>query len=326
MKEADKANLPVVAIDIGGTKIACGIISSQCQMLAKEYHLTLAGEGVEPVIGRLVSAIEQITTLRGIALSQLRAVSIGAAGAIDSERGLVTFSPNLPGWHNIPLGDIVIERFGIKTWLINDANAAALAEHRLGVGRGISNLVYLTVGTGIGGAIILGNKLYTGVSGSAGEIGHMIIDANGLRCKCGNIGCWETLASGTAVAREAIARIRNGEGSSLTERVAGRIENITAEKVAMAAREGDSLALGVINKVATYLGVGLVNLVNIFNPEMIVIGGGMAKMGDLLLDPARQVVTDRAFPVAAKAVRIVTTQLGDDAGMLGAALFAFSEG
>ena len=326
MKKADKANLPVVAIDIGGTKIACGIISPQYQVLAKEYHLTLADEGVEPVIGRIVSAIEQIIVPRGIALSQLHAISIGAAGAIDSERGLVTFSPNLPGWHNIPLRDIVIERLGIKTWLINDTNAAALAEHYLGVGQGVNNLIYLTLGTGIGGAIILDNKLYKGASGSAGEIGHMTIDVNGLRCKCGNIGCWETLASGTAVAREAIARIRNGEGSSLTEMVAGRIENITAEKVAMAASEGDSLALGVINKVATYLGVGLVNLVNIFNPEVIVVGGGMAKMGDLLLDPARQVVTDRAFPVAAKAVRIVTTQLGDDAGMLGAALFAFSKG
>jgi glucokinase len=213
---------------------------------------------------------------------------------------------------------------GIKTWLINDANAAALGEHHLGVGKGIANLIYVALGTGIGGAIILGGKLYTGAGGSAGEMGHMTIDVNGLRCKCGNIGCWETLASGTAVAREAVLRIRRGESSSLTELVSN-IESITAREVFMAAKNGDYLAQDVINKTATYLGVGLVNLVNIFNPDMVIIGGGVARMGNLLLDPARQVVEKRAFPVAALTVRIVPTQLGGDAGVLGAAIFAFRQ-
>lgn len=326
MKEAGECNLPVMAIDLGGTKIACGIISDNCQVLAKECYLTLADEGVDSVIDRIVLAIEQIILPRGVALSQLCGISIAAAGAIDAPRGIITLSPNLPGWRDIPLRDIIRERLGIKTWLINDTNAAALAEHQLGAGQGIKNLLYLTVGTGIGGAVILGGRLYTGASGSAGEIGHMTIDANGLRCKCGNIGCLETLASGTAVAREAIRRVSRGEGSSLSEIVAGRIGSITAEHVAMAARDGDCLALDVINKAATYLGVGLVNLVNIFNPEMIIIGGGLAKMGDLLLSPARQVVREKAFPVSAEAVCILPTQLGDDAGILGAAIFAFEQG
>ena len=177
--------------------------------------------------------------------------------------------------------------------------------------------------TGIGGGVIINDKLFCGPSGSAGEIGHMTIDVNGPRCNCGNIGCLEMLASGTAVAQEAIRRIGRGDGSSLIEIVEGEIENITAEKVEIAARDGDSLALDVIAKAATYLGVGMVNLVNIFNPEMIIVGGGMAKMGDLLLAPARQVVQERAFQLPAQAVRIVPAQLGDDAGVLGAATFAF---
>jgi glucokinase len=153
----------------------------------------------------------------------------------------------------------------------------------------------------------------------------MTIDVNGPRCNCGNIGCFEVLASGTAVAKEAIRRIKQGEGSSLIEIVAGKIENITAEKVEVAARGGDSLALETISSAATYLGVGMVNLVNIFNPEMIIVGGGMAQMGDLLLNPARQVVRERAFQLPAQAVRIVPTQLGDNAGVLGAAIFAYQQ-
>jgi glucokinase len=153
----------------------------------------------------------------------------------------------------------------------------------------------------------------------------MTIDVNGPRCHCGNTGCLEAFASGTAVAKEAIRRIRQGEGSSLTEIVGGKVESITAEKVAIVAQGGDSLASEVILKAATYLGVGMVNLVNIFNPEMIIIGGGMAKMGDLLLNPARQVVREKAFQLSAQAVQIVPAQLGNDAGVLGAAVFALQQ-
>ena len=321
-----EASLPILAVDLGGTKIATGIVSDRCQVMAKAYYPTLADEGVEAVTNRIVSGINQLIGSKGIDLAQLRCVSVAAAGAIDSERGIVTLSPNLPGWRDIPLRDIIRDKLGTKTWLINDCNAAALAEHHLGVGKGVNNLVYLTLGTGIGGAIILNGRLYTGACGSAGEMGHMTIDTNGQRCKCGNIGCWETLASGSAVAREAIERVSRGERSSLLELVSGKLENITAKTVAVAARRGDALAQDVINKAGTYLGVGIMNLVNIFNPEMVIIGGGMAKMGELLLSPARQVVRERAFPISAEAVRIVTTQLGGDAGMLGAAIFALRQG
>jgi glucokinase len=325
MSGAKKANLPVVAIDLGGSKIAAAIISPKYKILAREYHPTLASQGVDSVINRIASAVEQITAATGTALSQTCGISIAAAGAIDQKRGMVTLSPNLPGWRDVPLSGIIQERLRSQIWLINDANAAALGEHYLGAGRGAKNLIYLTVGTGIGGAIIIEGRLYTGVCGSAGEIGHMTIDTNGPRCECGNVGCLETLASGKAIAREAVRRIGSGERPSLAELVNGKIADITAREVAIAARQGDPLAGSIINNAAAYLGVGMVNLVNIFNPEIIIVGGGVAGMGDLLLNPARQVVRERAFPVSSAAVRIVTTELGHDAGLLGATRLAFKQ-
>lgn len=318
--------LPVLAIDLGGTKILAAVISAGYQIMAREYRLTLADEGPQAVISRIFSAIGHVLSQNNMAPSQLGSISIAAAGAIDQAKGLITSSPHFPGLHDIPLRDLAQEKYRVNTLLLNDANAAALGEHRLGVGKGVDNLVLLTVGTGIGGGIIIDGNLYSGSSGSAGEIGHMTIDINGIRCSCGNIGCLETLASGTAIAREAIKHVRLGESSSLTEIVEGKIENITAEKVSTAAQHGDRLALDIVTRAATYLGVGMVNLVNIFNPDMIIVGGGVARMGDLLLNPARQVVMERAFPMAAQAVRIVPAQLGNDAGILGAAVFAFEQG
>ncbi len=326
MQETKKSELPVLAIDLGGTKILAAIISSKGQIMAKERRLTLADKGPQVVINRIFSVIDHLLNQRNINSSQLGGISIAAAGAIDSKKGLVTSSPHLPGWHDVPLRDIVREKYRVNTFLINDANATALGEHHFGVGQGVNNLVLLTLGTGIGGGIIINGRLYSGASGSAGEIGHTTIDVNGPRCSCGNSGCLEALVSGTAVARDAIRRIRQGEKSSLTKIVKGdKIEDITAEEVLAAARAGDSLASEVILKAATYLGIGLANVVNIFNPEMIIIGGGMAKMGDLLLNPARQVVKEKTFQLSAQAVQIVPTQLGEDAAVLGAAVFALQQ-
>ena len=314
--------LPVEAIDLGGTKTMAAIVSHPPKIVARDYFLTLADEGMEAVTGRIFSAIDRLLSAENIDPSQLQGISIAAAGAIDLERGLVTSSPNFPGWRDVPLRDMASKRYKVNTVLINDANAEALGEHQLGAGKGISNLILVTIGTGIGGGIIINDRLYTGASGSAGEIGHTTIDVNGPKCSCGNTGCWEMLASGRAMAREAKGRISGGEKSILTEMVKGEIEEITTEKIGLAAQKGDPLALEVISRAATYIGIGMVNLVNTFNPEMIIVGGGVAKMGDLLLNPARQVVRERAFQLSAQAVRIVPAQLGDDAGVLGAAIFA----
>ncbi|MFC1901571.1 ROK family protein [Chloroflexota bacterium] len=314
---------PVLAVDIGGTKIITALIDGSGRMMAKDRCLTLADEGAPAVMERLFSAIDGLLERRKMEPSQLAGVSLAAAGAIDSGRGLITVSPNLPGWHDVPLGDMVRQRYGTDAFLINDASAAALGECRFGAGRGVSNLVLLTLGTGIGGGIVINGEIYLGACGSAGEVGHMVIDVNGPRCGCGNQGCLEAMASGTAVARDAQARVRQGEKSALVDMVEGKIEAITTEQVGDAARDGDSLALDVLGRAGTYLGVGMASLIDIFNPEMIVLGGGMAKLGDLFLEPARRVVATNAFPISAQAVRIVTAQLGEEAGVYGAAAFAF---
>jgi len=322
MPPTKNEGLPVLAVDLGGTKIAAALIAPDNRVMDKAHSLTLAAEGLQAVIGRIFATIDRLLSQGNVDSAQLESIAIAAAGAIDTDKGLITSSPNFPGWINVPLRDMVRKRYGVDSCLLNDANAAALAEHRLGAGRGAANLIYITVSTGIGGGIIVNDELYSGTSGCAGEVGHMTIDANGPECGCGNVGCLEVLASGKAVAGEAKRRIKQGERSRLTDMVSGVLEGITAEEVAMAAQGGDRLALEVISRAAGYLGVGMVNLVNIFNPEVIIVGGGLSKMGELLLEPAREVVRQRAFPLCAGAVRIVTAELGDDAGVLGAAVYA----
>jgi|TARA_Y100000031_G_scaffold156690_1_gene212445 glucokinase len=322
MSQTGKYGRPVLAVDLGGTKIMTALVSTNGRVLVQERRFTLADEGPEAVIDRLLAALDDILKRENIVPNQLGGISIAAAGAVDLKRGLITSSPNLPGWHDVPLREMVHKKCGVNTYLLNDASAAALGEHRFGVGKEVKNLVLLTVGTGIGGGIIINDRLYQGSSGIAGEIGHMTIDVNGADCTCGHTGCLETFVSGPAVADKARRRIELGEKSSLVELVGGKVAEITTEEVGTAARGGDALAQSVIAEAGAYLGVGLKNVVNSFNPDMVIIGGSVARLGDLLLDPARQVVKETAFRLAARAVRIVLARLDDGAGVIGAAVFA----
>ncbi|MCJ7654319.1 MAG: ROK family protein [Dehalococcoidia bacterium] len=315
----------VLAVDLGGTKIITAVILSTGEIICRKYSLTLADEGPRPVIDRLSSAVAETMAQAKLKTSDIAGIGIAAAGILDIDRGIVTTSPNLPHWHNVPLRDIFADRLGVVTYLINDANAAALGEHRFGAGIGFDNIIYLTVSTGIGGGIIIDGELYSGADGCAGELGHMTIEADGPQCHCGNFGCLEAMASGWAVAKEAMMRINRGERSSIIELVNGRLENITAETVAIAARRGDQLAADIVAEAAKYLGIGLANLVNIFNPELIVIGGGLSKMGDMLLKPARKVLKERAFRLPSRTVHIVRARLGSNAGIIGAAAYVFDQ-
>ncbi|MDM8000691.1 MAG: ROK family protein [Dehalococcoidia bacterium] len=315
------AGKPVLAVDLGGTKIVTALITPQGRILSREYSPTLAEEGVDDVIRRILTTATTLVKNADLPYSSLSGIAIAAAGAIDTEKGVVTDSPNLPGWHNIPLKARIEQATGARTFVLNDATAAALGEHRFGAGRGVNNLIYLTVSTGIGGGIIIGGKLYSGATGSAGELGHMTIDLNGPHCPCGNIGCLEMLASGKAIAREAQRLIAQGARTMMLEMAEGDARYVSAQTVANAAHKGDAVALSVVNKAATYLGVGLVNFVNIFNPEMIIVGGGVGKMGETLLRPARKVVAERAFQFPASVVRIVSSELGDNSGLFGAVAF-----
>jgi len=313
---------PVLAVDVGGTKIFAALFSPDGNILAGVTRPTLPGEGVSAVIDRLCAAISSLLGENKMAVAQLAGIGLACAGGIHTPRGVVvTPSPNMPDWVDVPLADIIHKKFGVRVFLVNDASAAALGEHRYGAGRGVKNLVLFTLGTGIGGGIIINNELYLGAVGSAGEFGHMTVAADGPLCGCGNTGCLELFASGHAVERDAAARLRRGESSVLRDMVKGDCDSVTAAQVGEAARGGDPLAYDLLARAAYYLGVGMVNAVNIFNPEMVVIGGGMAALGDMLLAPGRRMVAERAFSVSAGTVCIVTAALGNEAGVYGAAAF-----
>jgi len=314
-----RSNKPVVGVDLGGTKIITGVFDVDGVMLSRIYCLTLAHEGPTKVINRINGTIDQAIEKAGLKRDQIDVIGVAAPGPIDINRGLVIRAPNLPRWSNVPLPAIITEEFNLPVFLLNDANAAALGEHRYGAGRGVDDLIYITVSTGIGGGIIIAGELYDGIDGCAAEIGHMIMMIDGPTCNCGRKGCFEALASGTAIARMARERMAFGETSIMCALAGNIIDNITSETVYEAARKGDTLALDVIHTAASYLGIGLANLVNIINPQMIILGGGVTKMGAILLGPARKSMKANAFKPPVNTVRIVRPALGMDAGIFGAA-------
>ncbi len=318
----DRFKMPVVGVDIGGTKIIAAVFNADGLKLSRIHCLTYGSQGPDSVINRLGSTIVQAIEKAGLKRKQVGCIGIAAAGAIDINRGIVGDSPNIPHWHNIPLKDRLVEALGGPIFVLNDANAAALAEHRLGAGRGLNNVIYITVSTGIGGGMIIDGQLYQGTDGSAAEIGHMVIKIGGPLCKCGKRGCFEAMASGTAIARLAKARLRRGEQSMMLGLVQGKVGDVTAQTVAAAARKGDALALAVVEESAAYLGIGVANLVNLMNPQMVIIGGGVSKMGEMLLRPTRRSMRANAIELPAKSVRLVRPRLGVDAELTGAALYA----
>lgn len=314
-----------LGIDLGGTKILTAVATAQGRMLSRDHSVTPATKGQEAVVQSILESIGRALEQAGIAAPQLSAIGVGAPGLSNPETGILFTSPNLPGWRDVPLRDIIEKELGKKAFLINDANAAALGELYFGAAKGAHHFIYITISTGIGGGIIVDGEVYTGSIGTAGEVGHMTIDDDGPPCNCGNRGCWETLASGTAMAREARKQIKEGARTSILGYAEGDVEKVTAQVIHNAAKEGDSLAKELITRTGYYVGVGLANLVNIFNPELIVIGGGLSNIGDMLLEPAYEVAGERAFKESYRTVRFALAKLGRDSGVLGAAAFALQE-
>jgi glucokinase len=315
----------VVGVDLGGSKILSVVADARGKVISRDLRVTSASQGPEAVIQAILESVRQAIAQADVSVSQLSGIGIGAPGISNPRTGVIFTSPNLPGWQDVPLRDIIAGEMGLKTFLINDANAAALGELYFGAARGARNFIYITISTGIGGGIVIDGKLYSGAGGTAGEIGHMTIADNGPRCTCGSTGCWEQLASGTALTREARRRIAEGAETIISDYAGGDVEKVTAEVVSRAFDQGDGLARELLAQTSHYLGVGLANLINIFNPELVVIGGGLSNMGDKLLNPAYQVAGERAFREAYRAVRFTRAELGGDAGVLGAAALALEE-
>jgi glucokinase len=305
-----------IGVDIGGTKVAGGVVDESGRILARARVETPAKDA-QAAEDAIVAVVKQ---LRGE--FDIDAVGLGIAGFVDEARARVYFSPNLPDWHNEPVRDDVSRRVGLPVVVENDANAAAWGENRFGAGRDETDLVCVTVGTGIGGGIIIEDRLCRGRFGIGGEIGHMQVVANGRLCGCGQRGCWEQYASGNALVRDARERAAESrsEATVLLRMGDGTPEMITGRHVTEAARLGDEVALTAFATVGRWLGQGMADLVAVLDPGCFIIGGGVSEAGELVLAPAREafesLLTGREVrPVA----QVVLAELGNDAGLVGAA-------
>lgn len=289
--------LMIIGIDLGGTKILTALADSNGRILSTVRMDTQARLGPKKVIENIIRSITAACKQAKVPLSRVSRIGIGAPGPILG-RAIIVSPPNLPGWVNINLKAILQKKFNKKIFVENDANAAAFGEYCFGAGRGFKNLVYITISTGIGGGIIIDGKVYTGALGTAGEIGHMVIDPKGHKCGCGNHGCLEALAAGPAIAR-----------------MAGKRNALDAE---IAARKGDRRSQNAIKTAAKYIGIGIANLNNILNPDIFVIGGGVSNMGSLLLNPVKAWAKQYSMEASRKSLIIVPTKLKNNVGVMGA--------
>jgi glucokinase len=313
---------PVIGVDAGGTKLLAGVVHEDLTVGHSVRRLWSGGDRAEV----LDTMVEAVTAARTGAAGEVRAVGFGIPSLVEFATGTSVSSVHLP-LDGVPFRSLMAERLGLPVFVDNDSNLAALAEQRVGAARGSSNVVMLTLGTGVGSGVVLDGRLMRGATGAASEIGHMTVDLHGPPCQgtCPGRGCLEVMASGTAIGREGTDAGRRDPLSALGRAVAQR-GLVTGEEVAALAVGGDPAACGVMAAIGRNLGAGIASVVNIFEPEVVVVGGGAAAAGDLLLDPAREVVAQRALRPGRDAVRIVPAALGEQAGMIGAGLFALEGG
>jgi glucokinase len=312
----------LVGVDLGGTNIVAGALAEDGSgdLIGLRSEPTRADQGAEAVVDRIVRMIDTVIAetiaQTGARRDDVIGIGVGAPGPLDRQRGIVVTTPNL-GWTNFPLRDVVAERTRLPVRIDNDANCATLGEWWKGAARGASNVIGMTIGTGIGGGVIIGGRLYHGSSDMAGEIGHATIDITGRRCKCGNYGCLEAYASGPSIADRAREAVSGDDEAMLVRMAGGDPARITAATVYEAARRGDDTALDVVRETSRFLGAGIANLLNIFNPEVVVIAGGVTQAGDTLFLPLRREVRKRAFKPAVDVCEIVPGTLAA-AGVVGA--------
>lgn len=309
--------MALVGIDLGGTQLRVAVADDRGRLRTVVRRPTEAIRGRQHVINRMVVAVADALAEDGTPAGRVRALGIGLPGPVDPSAGLVISPANLPGFRNVPLNRILTRATGIRSHLHHDAHLAALAEHRRGAGRGASELIYVTVSTGIGAGLLLDGRLYAGAHGSAGEIGHIVVQRDGPLCTCGNRGCVEAIASGTGIARAA-----RELGAQTPSSALHRLAAPTPVDVARAARAGDQLAISILGTAGTYLGIAIGTLVNLFNPQLIVLGGSVLKAGAPLATPMRRAMIASSWKAARRGLRIVPPALGDDVGLIGAVEFA----
>ncbi len=306
-----------IGVDLGGTNLRFGLVSEDEKIISRRLTGTMATEGVEIVLERLTSGIRTLAMKAESMGLEVAGIGIGVPGITSARDGIVRLSPNLPGWRDVPLRSHLSENFQYPVYVENDANAYALGEYWFGAGKGAKSMVCITLGTGVGGGIILDGGIWRGADGMAGEVGHITVNPDGPLCPCGNRGCLERYSSATAV-MEMAESAASGNGKTTLKTL---LKNgmLTPEAIADAAKKGDRAAARIYSEAGKYLGIAIADLIDLLNMECVVIGGGMSGAWELFIGPLREEVQARAFKIPAQRCRIVRGKLKDDAGILGAA-------
>lgn len=311
-----------IGVDLGGTNITIALVDLKGKIKNKVKISTQADKNAEFIVKTIIENIKVL--VQDVQRSQLIGIGIGAAGQIDHLRGVIKFSPNLH-WRNVPIVKEIKKEFNLPVYIDNDANVACYGEFLFGAGQGSQNIICVTLGTGVGGGIIINRKIYRGAGGGAGEIGHITVESNGRKCNCGNHGCMEAYVGAPHIRERCIEKIKSGRKSIVTRIVEGSLAKITPKVLEEAAFYKDKLSQEIWQETGMYLGVGLASLINIFNPEKIIIGGGVANAGTLLSGPMLKTIKERALAVSLQDVKIVRAKLGEEAGVIGAAMLVLSE-
>ena len=309
-----------IGIDLGGTNLRAAIADADTgQIFHQRKRPTLAAEGQEAVIARIVELIRDLSELNG----EIRGVGIGVPGTPDIEAGVIQFLPNLPGkWLNVPLRAIIEEQVNLPVALLNDVRAITLGEWMYGAGRGADTLACLAIGTGIGGGVVINGQFHLGIGGTAGEFGHHVVEVEGLPCGCGGKGCLELYASGPAIAAMGVKEVMHGHTTRIGELVGYDLNRINVEIIVQAAKEGDPIAQGILQRVGMYLGIAVGNILGVISPQKVIFAGGVSSAADLLLAPIRQTVRERVHVIPVDQVQFVMAELGINGGLAGAALWA----
>jgi glucokinase len=323
MEQATDGAVPrYVGVDIGGTNIRAGVVDEAGHILGEARRPALAETGLRAAVARAVDAITDAIANAGLSPQDVAAVGAGVPGAHRSQEGICVYSPNFADSRGVPVVAPIREALELPAFMLNDVAVQTLGEHRFGAGQGYSHMVMITLGTGIGGGAIIDDELRIGPTEGFAEVGHMTVEPDGPFCGCGNRGCWEALAGRDAIVRRAVSKIQQGKQTSIAEMVDYRLGSITPALIVRCAEEGDDIALQVLTETGCYIGVGIANLIQLYNPEVFVIGGGIAQAGRPLFDPILRTVRARAHMVPASTCRILPSQLGDDAGIIGASVLA----
>jgi len=326
MAETTSKSDHIVGVDLGGTKILTGVFKNSLELVSTAKLSTKSQRGVSKVIERVARCVQDAVDEADLSMKNITGVGIGAPGAVDFENGTVIFAPNMEGWRNIALKKDLEKLLGVPVFVENDCNIAALGVHVTELKSKPRSMIGIFVGTGIGGGLILDGKLYSGFNHTAGEIGHMVLEVGGPKCGCGNKGCFEALASRTAIFSRIKEGIKDGQKTILTDMLGDDLADLRSGDLRKAIRKGDKFVDKVIDEAAEYIGIATANLINVYNPEVVVLGGGVIEaLEDEMMSVIVETAQDYAMPGTMKDVEIVASKLGDGAGITGAAVLARRE-